>query len=234
MRVAAIADLHCCRESRSELARIFDQICSAADIVVMAGDLTDVGRIEEMQSLIALLEDVPLPKVAVLGNHDHQEDHAEILRRMMVEAGIHLLDASVYVAGETAFIGTKGFCGGFGELSIQPFGEKALKDFVRVGIDEADRLAETLKHIKTRRRIAVLHYSPVRQTLSGEAPELYPFLGASLLADALDKYGVDIIFHGHAHHGAPEGRTSGGIPVHNVSRFVQKRVFGRDFFIYET
>ncbi len=234
MRVAAIADLHCCRESRSELARIFTEINRCADILVMAGDLTNVGRVEEIESLIGLLKDISLPKVAVLGNHDHQEDHAETLHMMMEAAGVHVLDASAYITGDVAFIGTKGFCGGFGDLRIQPFGEKALKAFVQVGIDEAQRMAETLTYIKTRHKIAVLHYAPIPETLAGEAPELFPFLGASLLAEALDRHGVDVIFHGHAHHGSPRGATPGGIPVHNVCRFVQKRAFGRDCFIYET
>jgi len=63
----------------------------------------------------------------------------------------------------------------------------------------------------------VLHYSPIRATVEGEPLEIFPYLGCSRLEEPLGRFPVTAVFHGHAHNGAPEGRTAGGIPVYNVA-----------------
>lgn len=151
---------------------------------------------------------------------------------MMRRENIHVLDGSSCRIGKVDFIGTKGFCGGFGRLLVQPFGEQALKTFIRTGIDEVVRMERELSAAKGPHKVAVLHYSPVKGTLKGEEPELFPFLVSSRLGDVLDAYGVDIGFHGHAHHGSPVGYTRTSIPIHNVCRFVQKRAAHSELFTW--
>ncbi len=233
MRIAAIGDLHCRTTSAADIRLLLSGIDKKADVLVLAGDLTNMGLPEEMSILLAELERIPLPVIAVVGNHDHESDHLEELVDMMVYRGVKVLDGNTCKVNGVGFVGTKGFCGGFGKLAVQPFGEKALKAFIRASIDEAARLGSALSSLDCSHRVAVLHYAPIKETLRGEAQELFPFLGSSLLADALDHHGADLIFHGHAHNGSPEGHTARGIPVYNVCHFVQRRFKKRDYCIIE-
>jgi uncharacterized protein len=234
MRIAAIADLHCRTNSASDMQALFKDVSQHADMLVLAGDLTDNGQPNELAVLLSVLKPITLPSVAVFGNHDHEHDQAEHLAEMLDDAGIYLLDGSVYEINGIGFVGTKGFCGGFDDLFIQPFGERALKAFIQTSLDEAVRLEGALaKLVDCSHRVAVLHYAPIKATVLGEPPELYAFLGSSRLANALDRHGVDFIVHGHAHHGSPMGHTSAGIPVHNVCRFVQTKCGPHAYCIFE-
>ena len=233
MRVAALADLHCTAESRGEIRAMVAGVEGAADVLVMAGDLTNVGLVAEMQVLLDELDRLSLPKVAVTGNHDHEGGQIDTLVAMMRAAGWHVLDGDAWELDGVAFVGTKGFCGGFGEHRLMPFGEDLIKTFIQAGIDEAARLEGALSRLAGRHTVAVLHYSPIAGTLQGEDPQIYPFLGYSRFADALDRYGADLVVHGHAHAGAPAGCTPGGIPVHNVSRYVLRRAGGADYALFD-
>ncbi len=233
MRIAAIGDLHFRAQGNEELASVFDGIEKVADVLVLAGDLTDSGLPREMEALLATFRKAPFPVIAVLGNHDHEHDRSDELKQMLVEGGIQVLDGTTFQIEDVGFAGIKGFCGGFGERLIQPFGERMIKRFVNAGIEESTRLGTTLAELTTPHKVAVLHYSPVRETLLGESPEIYPFLGTSWLGDMLDRNGADLSVHGHAHNGSPEGLTRGGIPVYNVSRFVRSRIGPKAYFQFE-
>lgn len=233
MRIAAIADLHCRATSVGQIRPLLDGVEQEADLLILAGDLTDTGLPDEIKTLEAELDGLDLPIIAVLGNHDHESDQADALTEMLCSQGVTVLDGTVCEVGEVGFVGTKGFCGGFDELFIQPYGERALKKFIQASLDEAVRLENALAKLDCRHKVAVLHYAPIKETIAGEPPELYPFLGSSRLANALDRLGVDVIVHGHAHHGSPFGRTRGGIPVHNVCRFVQSRAGNRSYCLFE-
>ncbi|RJR48225.1 MAG: metallophosphoesterase [Desulfobacteraceae bacterium] len=233
MRIAAIGDLHCQRDSRGKIKELLRGIDEEADVLLLAGDLTNVGMMEEMEVLLGELDSLRLPIVAVPGNHDHESDHIEVLLNMMRSRGIHVLDGTSFQVGEVGFVGTKGFCGGFGNLRIQPFGERAIKGFIQATIDEVVRLENAAMGLSCARKVGVLHYSPISATLQGEEPELFPFLGSSLFADALDRQGTNAIVHGHAHKGSPEGRTSNNTPVYNVSQFVQARFGRRPCFCFD-
>lgn len=232
MRIAAIADLHCRVSSAGTIRPLLEGVEREADLLVVAGDLTDTGLPSEMEVLLNELRGLPLPIVAVLGNHDHESDQAELLVQMLSSTGACVLEGTVCEIGGVGFVGTKGFCGGFDRYIVQPFGERALKTFIQTSIDEAVTLENALTKLDYPRKVAILHYSPVLATLVGESPELYPFLGSSRLANALDRHGVDLIVHGHAHHGSPEGRTPRGIPVHNVCRFVRMRLGHRPYCLF--
>jgi Icc-related predicted phosphoesterase len=92
-------------------------------------------------------------------------------------------------------------------------------------VDEALKLESALARLQTEQRVVLLHYSPIKSTVEGEPPEIFPFLGSSRLEEPLNRYPVTAVFHGHAHHGSPEGRTSSNIPVYNVAMPLLKRTF---------
>jgi len=222
VKIAAVADVHCTVNSRGHIRELLRDV-EEADVLVLAGDLTDVGKIEEMEVLMDELSHFSLPIIAVPGNHDHEADQTDLLVAMMEWSGIHVLDGASFNIDGIEFIGTKGFCGGFGHLLVQPFGEPALKAFINATIEEVLRFERLLRNVKADHKVAVMHYAPIKETLSGEEPELFPFLGTSLFADVLDAHKVDVVFHGHAHNGSPTGFTKHKIPVYNVSRFVLAR-----------
>jgi Icc-related predicted phosphoesterase len=128
-----------------------------------------------------------------------------------------VLDGDAVEVRGIGFAGAKGFAGGFGRGTLGAWGERAVKSFVQEAVDEAMKLEAALARLRTARRIAVLHYAPIRATVENEPVEIFAFLGCSRLEDPLNRYPVTAVVHGHAHHGAPEGRTSGGTPVYNVS-----------------
>src|SRR6202048_2519971 len=217
MRIAATADLHFSPERYAKLKDQLDRVRDEADIFVLAGDLTNYGQPSEMEPLLNVLVRLRLPTVAVLGNHDYESGKEEELKRMMVAEGIKVLDGTAYERDGVGFAGTKGFPGGFGRGALTAFGELEVKAFVQAAIDEAVRLERAMSQLRTAKRVVVLHYSPVLDTVQGEAPEIYPYLGSSRLAEVVDRHGADLILHGHAHHGALDGKTTAGIPVHNVA-----------------
>lgn len=233
MRIAAIGDLHCQTDSHGKIRELLRGVDEEADVLLLAGDLTNVGLLEEMDVLLDELGHFDLPVVAVPGNHDHENDHIEVLLNMMRSRSIHVLDGTTFEIGNVGFVGTKGFCGGFGTLRIQPFGERAIKAFIQATIDEVVRLENAAISLSSPRKVGVLHYSPISETLEGEETELFPFLGSSLFADALDRQGTNVIVHGHAHKGSPEGKTQNNTPVYNVSQFVQTRFGRRPFFCFD-
>jgi Icc-related predicted phosphoesterase len=220
VRVAAVADVHCTKTSRGVLQPLFTQMAETADVILLAGDLVDYGLPEETQVLVdelAVAAKAKVPVVAVLGNHDFEAGHPEVVKDMLCAAGITVLDGDAVEIHGVGFAGVKGFCGGFGRRSLEPWGEPMIKDFVRESIDEALKLESALARLRTEHRIALLHYAPIQATVEGEPPEIFPFLGSSRLEDPINRYEVSAVFHGHAHHGCPEGRTSRDIPVYNVS-----------------
>jgi uncharacterized protein len=233
MKIAAIADLHCRVNFSEQIDAILEGVAGQADVLVMAGDLTDTGLPEEAEVLVTALNKLDIPKIGILGNHDHESGLAEEVKKVMEAGGVIILDGSLHEVGEVGFVGTKGFCGGFGSTMVQPFGEEALKTFIHTGIEESLTLENAAAKLNCKYKMAVLHYAPIKDTLAGEPLELHSFLGSQRLGNALDRQRVDVIVHGHAHHGAPQGRTSEGIPVHNVSRFVQLAYTGKCYCLIE-
>lgn len=217
MRIAATADLHFTPERHSTLHEQLNRVRDEADVFVVAGDLTNFGEPAEMEPLLNALVRVRVPVIAVLGNHDYECGKQEELIRMMVSGGVKVLDGSTYQRDNVGFAGTKGFVGGFGRGLLTAFGEPEVKTFVRAGIDEAVKLERAMSQLRTPKRVVVLHYAPIAATVEGEAREIYPFLGSSRLAEVIDRHGANLVLHGHAHNGKPDGATTTGIPVHNVA-----------------
>lgn len=217
MRVAATADLHFTPARFSALHDQLNMVRNEADVFVVAGDLTNYGKPEEIEPLLNVLVRLRLPTIVVLGNHDYESSREVDLMRMLTQEGIKVLDGSAYERDGVGFAGTKGFVGGFGRGVLTAFGEPEIKTFVRAGIDEALKLERAMSQLRTKKRVVILHYSPVAATIEGEAPEIYPFLGTSRLAEVIDRHGADLVLHGHAHNGKCDGKTPAGVPVHNVA-----------------
>jgi Icc-related predicted phosphoesterase len=217
MRIAATADLHFTPQRYGALRDQLNKVRDEADVLVVAGDLTNFGQPKEMEQLLNVLVRLRVPVIAVLGNHDYECDKQSELIRMMTDQGIKVLDGSAYERDGVGFAGTKGFVGGFGRGLLTAFGEAEVKTFVRAGIDEAVKLERAMSQLRTRKRVVVLHYSPIAATVEGEAPEIFPFLGSSRLAEVVDRHGADLVLHGHAHNGKADGSTTAGVPVHNVA-----------------
>jgi Icc-related predicted phosphoesterase len=234
MRIAAVADTHVREGDRLRVATIFANVKREADVLVIAGDLTQHGRPEEMAVLVSVLAEISVPVVAVFGNHDHEFGGVADCSNMLRAAGVHLLDPGRVVIDGVGFAGAKGYAGGFGERMVRSFGEASLKAFVAESAIEATALQTELLSLPTRARVAVTHFSPVRATVTGEPPEIHAFLGTSRLAEAIDEGRATVAFHGHAHNGSPEGRTAGGVPVFNVSLPVLERAGGkRPYHIFD-
>jgi Icc-related predicted phosphoesterase len=226
VRVAAVGDVHCGKASQGALQPLFARMAEAADVVVMCGDLTDYGLPEEARVLVREVTGVlKIPVVAVFGNHDYESGHADEVRTILTEGGIRILDGDGVEIRGVGFAGVKGFAGGFGDRALQSWGEPVLKLFVREAVEEALKLETALARLRTPRRIAVLHYAPIVGTVESEPAEIMPFLGSSRLEEPINRYHASLVVHGHSHHGAPEGRTSAGVPVYNVSLPVLRAVF---------
>lgn len=217
MRIAATADLHFTPQNYDRIREQMNRVREEADLMVIAGDLTNYGRPQEMESLLNALVRLRVPIVAVLGNHDYESGQAEQLMKMMTEEGIKVLDGTGYERDGVGFAGTKGFLGGFGRGILTAFGEPEVKAFVQASVDEALKLERALSQLRTEKRVIVIHYAPVGDTVRGEPTEIFPYLGNSRLSEVADRHGANLILHGHAHHGSPDGKTTAGIPVHNVA-----------------
>lgn len=217
MRIAAVADIHFSPPVWERIRERMEHVRDEADLLVLAGDLTNYGKPAEMEPFLNVLVRLRIPIVAVLGNHDYESDQHEQIMKMMAAEGIKILDGTGYERDGIGFAGTKGFIGGFGRGVLTAFGEREIKSIVQAAIDESLKLERAMSQLRTEKRVVVVHYSPIPATVEGEPPEIWPYLGTSRLAEVIDRHGANLVIHGHAHHGRPDGKTTGGIPVHNVA-----------------
>jgi Icc-related predicted phosphoesterase len=218
LRIAAVADIHVKKTSAGALQPLFAKITDSADVLLLCGDLTDYGTIEEAKILAKdITSTLRIPTLAVLGNHDFESNQQDDVVKILSDAGVTVLDGDSYELHGVGFAGVKGFAGGFGRRSLGAWGEPIIKSFVHETINEALKLEAALARLRTPQKIALLHYSPIHATVEGEPPEIMAFLGSSRLEEPLDRYRVNAVFHGHAHRGSPEGRTKSNAPVYNVA-----------------
>ena len=231
-RVAAVGDIHLGSESHGVLRPAFETLPECADLLLLAGDLTRHGTRQEALVVAQEVEDLAVPVVAVLGNHDHHGGCPDAVTAVLEDSGVRVLEgrSTVVTSGGTrvGIAGTKGFGGGFAGRCAGEFGEPVMKEFVRYSRRCADGLRAGLRELARAEcdlRIALTHFSPVPDTLAGEPLEIYPFLGSYLLAEAIDAEGADLAVHGHAHSGTEHGMTSGGVQVRNVAQPVIQRAF---------
>lgn len=217
VRVAAVGDLHCTKSAQGVFQPMFSTVGDFADVLVLCGDLTDYGTVEEAQIFVKEFSVVKIPIVAVLGNHDHESNLQDEVRKILVEGGITVLDGESCEIHGVGFAGVKGFVGGFGRHTLGAWGENGIKVLVREALDEALKLESALARLRSQHRIVMLHYSPILGTVVGEPEAIFPFLGSSRLEEPLLRHPVTAVFHGHAHRGTLEGATISGTPVYNVA-----------------
>jgi Icc-related predicted phosphoesterase len=217
LRVAAVGDLHVNQNSTTDaLQALFEKVSQTADVLALCGDLTHLGLPHEAERLAHDLRSCRVPVVAVLGNHDHQSGQAEEVKKVLRTAKVVVLEETeTFELKGVGFAGAKGFGGGFDKHMLTPFGEESIKHFVTEAVNESLRLEVALNGLRTEKTVVVLHYAPIAATVVGEPPEIFPFLGSSRLAETIDHFDVNVVFHGHAHHGTFEGKTMKGTPVYN-------------------
>lgn len=218
MRIAATADVHYGKHSKGKMQELFATVSREADVLLMCGDLTDYGLPEEAELLAAdVRSHLRIPVIGVLGNHDFESAQPAAVIKVMEEAGVEMLDGEAVEIDGVGFAGVCGFGGGFGRQMLNAWGEPLIKTFVQEAIDQALRLEQALTKLQSDRRIVLLHYAPIRATVEGEPPEIFPFLGSTRLEEPINRFRVSAAFHGHAHNGTAEGATATGVPIFNVS-----------------
>jgi len=216
LRVAAVGDIHVHQNSKDSLEWFFEKVSQNADVLAICGDLTHLGLPQDAERLATELRACRIPVVAVLGNHDYQSGQAEEVKKILRGAKVFILEETeTFEMRGVGFAGAKGFAGGFDKHMLTPFGEEAIKHFVNEAVNESLKLEVALNSLRTDKVIVVLHYAPIAATVMGEPPEIFPFLGSSRLAETIDHFDVNAIFHGHAHHGTYQGQTTKGTPVYN-------------------
>lgn len=224
-RIGALGDLHVGDTMLGAYQDIFHRINSEVDVFLMCGDLTQHGVTNEAKVLAEDLKTLTVPKLAVLGNHDHESNQDGEIRSILKDVGVVFLDEESYEIDSIGFTGVKGFGGGFGPYMLSYFGEKENKAFVQAAIDETQRLEIGLGKLSHKaKKVVIMHYAPIYHTLKGEDTAIYPFLGATRFEEVIDRFGVNLVFHGHAHYGAPHGTTSKGADVYNVAYPLMQRI----------
>jgi len=233
IRIAAAGDVHASEATRERVLRAFERIAEEADVVLLAGDLTTTGELEQAAVLADACRDLPIPVFTVLGNHDVHAGRQQDIRALLEEVGVHVLDRSwreCEIAGvHLGVVGAQGFVGGFPGSALPDFGEALLREVYAETTAEAEAVARGLQEIvHCDLRVVLLHYAPVQATLAGEPEGIHVMLGSDRLGTPIAEYGADLVLHGHAHAGSFEGHI-GKIPVYNVA----VHVTGRDFWIFD-
>ncbi|HYH15872.1 MAG TPA: metallophosphoesterase [Flavisolibacter sp.] len=237
-KIAAVGDIHVRETDRGKWTDYFKEVSRRADILAICGDLTDTGDEVEAHVLADELKACTIPVVAVLGNHDYEKGRHKLIRQILLKEGVHMLDGEAVIINNIGFAGVKGFGGGFDSHMLSMFGEGAMKAFVQEAVDEALHLDRALARLDAEneniKKIALLHYAPIKETIIGEPEVIYPFLGSSRLSEPLNRRQVVAAFHGHAHVGTLEGSTSSGVKVFNVAKHILlKKGLEVPFYIFE-
>lgn len=232
MKIAALGDIHVGITDKEIYKPLFEKVSKEAEVLCLCGDLTQNGTVEEAENLKENLIALSIPCVLVLGNHDYEKDLQEEIVKTLTSERVSILDGTHKTIEDVGFAGTKGFIGGFGNHILPYWGERLLKDVVQHAIDEALRLEHALSLLETERKVVLMHYSPIKKTVDGENPEIFPFLGSTRFEEVINRMNTSVVFHGHAHHGTHEGKTEKEIPVFNVSLPVMQKE-NKEFFVYE-
>ena len=229
IRIAAVGDTHMDQDVIGRFRPALERLPDHADVLLLAGDLTRHGTEAEARCVATEFGGLGVPVVAVLGNHDYHCDQVPRVSTVLQDAGITVLEGDSVIlgcaGGRLGVAGAKGFGGGFAGRCASEFGEPEMKAFVRTTSAVADRLAEVLCAMDCDARVALTHYAPVPDTLAGEPPEIYPFLGSYLLGQAIDSAPTALALHGHAHAGTERGTTPAGVRVRNVAHPVIKQAY---------
>ena len=213
MWIAAGGDLHFAPATKvAALQAELRAAASAADLVLLAGDLTGHGHPEEAARLAEACAEVEAPVVCVLGNHDRRFDGGRTVAAALRGAGAFVLDPGSHVAEVdgvwVGVAGASGAGGGFGTHGRMGLrggvGDRRSQQEAGLAAEDLDAALGAIGHCAV--RIALLHYSPTVETLVGERPHLWPVLGSDRLAAPIHEHQPDLVVHAHAHEGSPRGQ----------------------------
>ncbi|HET7689466.1 MAG TPA: metallophosphoesterase [Nocardioidaceae bacterium] len=233
IRIAAVGDVHLAEDLRGRYRPCLERLSAEADVLLVAGDLTQHGRLDEAAVFAEEFSASDVPVVVVLGNHDYHSGQEDEIRTVIERAGIVVLEGEHHVVetdrGRVGIAGVKGFCLGFSGRCASNFGEPEMKAFTGHGIRSAELLRQAFDGLRSDLTVdvtvALTHYAPVDNTLHGEPTEIWPFLGNYLLGEAIDAARADLAVHGHAHAGCEKGLTDDGTPVRNVAQPVIRSAY---------
>ena len=216
-----MADIHTKITDHGSLRATFEKASGEADVLLICGDLTDTGDEDEAKILGEQLDILRIPVIGVLGNHDYEKGRQKIIKQILSEHNMIILDGESTVAENVGFAGVKGFGGGFDQYMLSIFGEDMMKQYVHEVVHESLQLDRALTRLEQEHpelpKVAILHYAPIKETIEGEPEQLFPFLGSTHLVEPLIRRQVSAAFHGHAHSGKLYGSTTTKIPVYNVA-----------------
>ncbi len=225
-RIAAIGDLHIWGKVPRTLFPEFETLKDRADVLVITGDITNNGMLIQAERAAELLQLARIPIVAVMGNHDRRA----LMRTprycaILEHAGVTFLDGSTYVHsgphGTLGFAGVSGSGGGFWPLEgPDTLPRRAAQRLAVRARREADRLEKALDSLDTDFKVVITHVAPTMSTLGTEPLFKFWLLGNCEFGRVIDRFDVDLVYHGHAHHGNQVGETKGGTPVFNVAHDV--------------
>jgi predicted MPP superfamily phosphohydrolase len=161
IRIAAAGDIHAGSAEMDRVREAFKRVEEQADLVLLAGDLTQHGQMDEVCVVAEACRGLEVPVVSVLGNHDWQSDRASDLRRALGEVGVVVLDRShtiLPVRGTSVGVaGVKGFVGGFANQWAN-FGEPLFREAYAETTRDVEGLERSLGAIEPCGvRIALLH-----------------------------------------------------------------------------
>jgi len=91
-RLAAAGDLHCRQDQHGRFRELVKMVNGEAEGLVLAGDLTDHGLLDEAKTLAEAFALLRVPCAAVLGNHDFEGGAVRELCKILGEAKIEVLD----------------------------------------------------------------------------------------------------------------------------------------------
>lgn len=237
-KIAAMADIHTKNTDKGILRATFERINEEAQVLLICGDLTDTGDEDEAKILGEGLAALQVPVVGVLGNHDYEKGRHKIIKQILMDHGMIILDGEAAVVENVALAGVKGFGGGFDQYMLSIFGEEMMKQFVHEVVNESLQLDRALTRLEQEHpelpKVVLTHYAPIKETIIGEPEQLFPFLGSSHLAEPLSRRQVSVAFHGHAHSGTLKGQTATKIPVYNVALpVIRKERDGESYILVE-
>jgi Icc-related predicted phosphoesterase len=234
MKIAAISDIHIKKTDKGRLVELFQTVSENADVLLICGDLTDNGFLEEAQNIAEDAKSATIPILAVLGNHDYENNLQNEIKETLTISNISVLENESKKIKDVEFFGLKGYCGGFDQHMLASWGETSTKNFVNESVSDSLKLDSILSHSQENKKVVLMHYSPISQTVEGEPKEIYPFLGSSRYEEVINRRVVNVVFHGHAHKGTLQGKTKTDIPVFNVCHsLIYENLDQKKYFLYE-
>lgn len=232
--IAATADLHLKTEDKyqpwplSFYEQLIAEMSQKADALIICGDITGDGSEQAVKKSLQVLKNASKKVFIVLGNHDHGK--LPIKEILESKAGVTVLSGTVETISKgSRSVGITGVEGWYdGKFGHSTKMEKKIA-LATIRLEEQLRkLKKALTQLQGQDNIVLTHFAPIQETIVGESPEDYYFLGSPRLGEEIDRFKdkVKLILHGHAHKGTYEGKTREGLPVFNVALPVLARQSG--------